>query len=165
MRRVAIVLLLLVFAPLHSAELDKDLADFKRDVLEVNKRLRQLEEGLLLPANSQVGIYLSLDEGPFFEPASIVLKLDGVEIASHLYSPKEVNALRKGAVQRLTLISVTDGRHVLEAEVTGQDKSGGEIREQVVGHFEKGPERHFVKLQIVDDGDRQSPRFYFQDWR
>jgi len=63
------------------------------------------------------------------------------------------------------LIFVTDGRHVLEAEVTGQDKSGGEIREQVVGHFEKGPERHFVKLQIVDDGDRQSPRFYFQDWR
>ena len=55
MRRAFILLLMLVAAQLHGAELDKDLADFKRDVLEVNKRLLLLEEELLVPADTQVG--------------------------------------------------------------------------------------------------------------
>ena len=88
MRRVVVMLLLLVMGQLHGGELDKDLADFKRDVLEVNKRLLLLEEELLFPADTQVGIYVSLDVGHFFQPGSITLELDGEVLASHLYTEK-----------------------------------------------------------------------------
>ena len=165
MRRVVIVLLLLAFSPLQSAELDKDLADFKREVLEVNKRLLLLEEELLFPADTQVGVYVSLDVGHFFEPDSITLELDWEVIASHLYTEKEVRALRNGAVQRLAVANVKNGGHELVAFVTGDGPQGTEIRRGVNGQFEKGHGRHFVQLHIEDDAAKQQPRFRFREWR
>ena len=165
MRHVVIAMLLLAIAPLQAAELDKDLADFKREVLEVNKRLLLLEEELLFPADTQVGIYVSLDVGHFFAPDSITLELDGEVIASHLYTEKEVRALRNGAVQRLAVANVKNGGHELVAFVTGDGPKGTEIRRGVNAQFEKGHGRHFVQLHIEDDSAKQQPRFRFRDWR
>ena len=165
MRRAFILLLMLVAAQLHGAELDKDLADFKRDVLEVNKRLLLLEEELLFPADTQVGIYVSLDVGHFFQPDSITLELDGEVLTSHLYTEKEIRALKNGAVQRLALANVKNGDHELTAFITGTWPAGREMRQGVTGHFDKNHGRHFVQLHIEDDTAKQQPRFRFRDWR
>jgi hypothetical protein len=165
MRRAFILLLMLVAAQLHGAELDKDLADFKRDVLEVNKRLLLLEEELLFPADTQVGIYVSLDVGHFFQPDSITLELDGEVLTSHLYTEKEIRALKNGAVQRLALANVKNGDHELTAFITGIGPAGREMRQGVTGHFDKNHGRHFVQLHIEDDTAKQQPRFRFRDWR
>ncbi|MFT6634868.1 hypothetical protein [Alcanivorax sp.] len=165
MRRAFILLLMLVAAQLHGAELDKDLADFKRDVLEVNKRLLLLEEELLFPADTQVGIYVSLDVGHFFQPDSITLELDGEVLTSHLYTEKEIRALKNGAVQRLALANVKNGDHELTAFITGIGPAGREVRQGVTGHFDKNHGRHFVQLHIEDDTAKQQPRFRFRDWR
>ena len=149
----------------HGAELDKDLADFKRDVLEVNKRLLLLEEELLFPADTQVGIYVSLDVGHFFQPDSITLELDGEVLTSHLYTEKEIRALKNGAVQRLALANVKNGDHELTAFITGIGPAGREVRQGVTGHFDKNHGRHFVQLHIEDDTAKQQPRFRFRDWR
>jgi len=159
------LLLMLVAAQLHGAELDKDLADFKRDVLEVNKRLLLLEEELLFPADTQVGIYVSLDVGHFFQPDSITLELDGEVLTSHLYTEKEIRALKNGAVQRLALANVKNGDHELTAFITGIGPAGREVRQGVTGHFDKNHGRHFVQLHIEDDTAKQQPRFRFRDWR
>ena len=165
MRRAFILWLMLVAAQLHGAELDKDLADFKRDVLEVNKRLLLLEEELLFPADTQVGIYVSLDVGHFFQPDSITLELDGEVLTSHLYTEKEIRALKNGAVQRLALANVKNGDHELTAFITGIGPAGREVRQGVTGHFDKNHGRHFVQLHIEDDTAKQQPRFRFRDWR
>lgn len=165
MRRAFILLLMLVAAQLHGAELDNDLADFKRDVLEVNKRLLLLEEELLFPADTQVGIYVSLDVGHFFQLDSITLELDGEVLASHLYTEKEIRALMNGAVQRLALANVKNGDHELTAFITGIGPAGREMRHGVTGHFDKNHGRHFVQLHIEDDTAKQQPRFRFRDWR
>ncbi len=165
MRRAFILLLMMVAAQLHGAELDKDLADFKRDVLEVNKRLLLLEEELLFPADTQVGIYVSLDVGHFFQPDSITLELDGEVLTSHLYTEKEIRALKNGAVQRLALANVKNGDHELTAFITGTEPAGREMRQGVTGHFDKNHGRHFVQLHIEDDTAKQQPRFRFRDWR
>ena len=165
MRRAFILLLMLVGAQLHGAELDKDLADFRRDVLEVNKRLLLLEEELLFPADTQVGIYVSLDVGHFFQPDSITLELDGEVLTSHLYTEKEIRALKNGAVQRLALANVKNGDHELTAFITGIGPAGREVRQGVTGHFDKNHGRHFVQLHIEDDTAKQQPRFRFRDWR
>ncbi|MEQ3636626.1 hypothetical protein [Alcanivorax sp.] len=165
MRRAFILLLMLAAAQLHGADLDKDLADFKRDVLEVNKRLLLLEEELLFPADTQVGVYVSLDVGYFFQPDSITLELDGEVLTSHLYTEKEIRALKNGAVQRLALANVKNGDHELIAFVTGTGPSGREMRQGVTGHFDKNHGRHFIQLHIEDDPAKQQPRFRFRDWR
>ena len=158
MRRAFILLLMLVAAQLHGAELDKDLADFKRDVLEVNKRLLLLEEELLFPADTQVGIYVSLDVGHFFQPDSITLELDGEVLTSHLYTEKEIRALKNGAVQRLALANVKNGDHELTAFITGTGPAGREMRQGVTGHFDKNHGRHFVQLHICLLYTSPSPR-------
>lgn len=165
MRRAFILLLMLAAAQLHGADLDKDLADFKRDVLEVNKRLLLLEEELLFPADTQVGVYVSLDVGYFFQPDSITLELDGEVLTSHLYTEKEIRALKNGAVQRLALANVKNGDHELIAFVTGTGPAGREMRQGVTGHFDKNHGRHFIQLHIEDDPAKQQPRFRFRDWR
>ena len=164
MRRVVLLLLLLAGAQLQGSELDKDLAEFKRDVLEVNKRLLLLEEELLFPADTQVGIYVSLDVGHFFQPDSITLEMDGEVLASHLYTEKEIRALKNGAVQRLALANVKNGTHSLTAFITGIGPQGREIRRGVNGEFDKAHGRHFVQLHIEDDTVKQQPRFRFSDW-
>ncbi|EKF75840.1 hypothetical protein A11A3_00060 [Alcanivorax hongdengensis A-11-3] len=165
MRRVVGLLLIMVAAQLHGAELDKDLADFKRDVLEVNKRLLLLEEELLFPADTQVGLYVSLDVGHYFAPDSLTLKMDGKVLASHLYTDKELRALKNGAIQRLALANVKNGFHDVTAFVTGIGPQGREFRLGVEGRFEKKHGRHFVQLHIEDDAAKQQPRLYFRDWQ
>ena len=165
MRRVVMVLLLLGYASVQSAELDQDLADFKREVLEVNKRLLLLEEALVSPVATQVGVYVSLESAPPFEPESIVLALNGDVIARHVYTEKEVRALRNGAIQRLTVANVEEGSHKLSAVVTGVGAQGSLLRREVKGNFEKRPGRHVVQLYIEEGPSPASPRFRFRDWR
>ncbi len=165
MRRVVVLLLMLFASQLHAAELDKELADFKRDVLEVNKRLLLLEEELLFPADTQVGIYVSLDVGHYFQPDSVTLELDGEVLASPLSTERELRALKNGAVQRLALANVKNGEHEIVAFVTGMGPEGREIRRGVTGRFDKRHGRHFVQLHIEDDKAKQQPRLLFRDWR
>lgn len=160
------LLVLWLFSPaLVASELDEDMARFKKDLLEVNKRLLLMEEELLFPADTQVAIFLSLDVGRFFTPDSVTLKMDGDTLASHLYTEKEVRALRNGAIQKLHTANVKNGEHELTAFVTGSGPNEREYRRGVSLTFDKDHGRHFVQLQIRDDEAAQQPDFVFKSWR
>lgn len=159
------VLTLVLAAAAPAESLDRDMAQFKKDLLEVNKRLLLMEEELLFPADTQVGIFVSLDVGRFFTPDSITLKMDGETLASHLYTDKEVRALRNGAVQKLHTANVKNGEHELTAFVTGTGPNDREYRRGVSLGFDKGHGRHFIQLKIKDDEAAQQPDFVFKNWQ
>ena len=165
MRRVVVLLLMLFASQLDAAELDKELADFKRDVLEVNKRLLLLEEELLFPADTQLAVFVSLDVGKYFTPDSITLKLDGKTIDGHLYTDREVKALKTGAIQKLHTTNIRNGSHELTAFVSGTGPGGREYRRAVSLQFEKGSGRHFIQLRMEDDAAAQQPVFVFRSWQ
>ena len=81
--------------------LDQDIQGLKKDVVDLNRDLFVLEEELLFPANTQVAVFISMDVGDFFALDSVTLKIDQKEVANYLYTPREVEALNKGGVQRL----------------------------------------------------------------
>ena len=81
--------------------LDQDIQGLKKDVVDLNKELFILEEELLFPANTQVAVFLSMDVGEFFALDTVQLKIDQKEVINYLYTPREVDALLKGGVQRL----------------------------------------------------------------
>lgn len=141
------------------------MAQFKRDLLEVNKRLLLMEEELLFPADTQVAIFVSLDVGRFFTPDSITLKMDGETLASHLYTDKEVRALKNGAIQKLHTANVRNGEHELTAFITGAGPNDREYRRGVSLTFDKGHGRHFIQLRIEDDEAAQQPEFGFKNWQ
>jgi hypothetical protein len=102
--------------------LDEQVQDIKSDVLEIAAELKNLEERLLFPSNTQVAVFVSLDleEGERLELDSVQIQIDGEPAAHHIYSFKELEALRKGGVQRLYTGNVRTGEHRLEVAVAGE---------------------------------------------
>lgn len=56
---------LVLVCSVAASELDKDLAQFRKDVLDINRRLLLLEEELLFPADTQLAVFVSLDHYRF----------------------------------------------------------------------------------------------------
>ena len=77
--------------------LDSDLERIKKDLLKLKRDLVILEEDLLFPASSQVAVFLSMDIGELFQLDAVSVKLNGKEVAHHLYTDRQVDALLDGA--------------------------------------------------------------------
>lgn len=156
---------LVLVCSVAAGELDQDLAQFRKDVLDINRRLLLLEEELLFPADTQLAVFVSLDVGKYFVPDSITLKLDGNTIDGHLYTEREVQALKTGAIQKLHVTNIRNGSHELTAFVSGSGPGNREYRRAVTLQFEKGNGRQFVQLRMEDDAAAQQPVFVLHSWQ
>lgn len=137
--------------------LDEQVQDIKKDVLSISADLNLLEEKLLFPSNTQISIFVSLADGISFEPDAIKLKLDGENVADHIYSFKEVDALKRGGVQRVYTGNVRTGDHNMQVSVIG--KSGGSEKSDIASHSViKGVGPGFVEIKLTGSGVE------FRDW-
>ena len=106
--------------------LDEQVQEIKSDVLSIAAELSLLEERLLHPSNTQVAIFVSLAEGEDLRIDWVKLQIDGRPVAHHIYSFKELEALRKGGVQRLYTGNLPTGAHRLEVSMAGQLPGGAD---------------------------------------
>ena len=144
--------------------LDQEIQDLKKDVVDLNKDLFILEEELLFPANTQVAVFLSLDVGQFFALDSVQLKLDRKEVINYLYTPREVDALLKGGVQRLYLGNLKVGAHELVAFFNGKGPNERAYKRGASLRFEKGVGAKYLELKIDDRQRKLQPEFEIKDW-
>ncbi|TLY68207.1 MAG: AraC family transcriptional regulator [Gammaproteobacteria bacterium] len=140
------------------------MQDLKKDVVDLNKDLFILEEELLFPANTQVAVFLSLDVGQFFALDSVQLKLDRKEVINYLYTPREVDALLKGGVQRLYLGNLKVGAHELVAFFNGKGPNERAYKRGASLRFEKGVGAKYLELKIDDRQRKLQPEFEIKDW-
>ncbi len=129
--------------------LDEQVQDIKGDVLSIAAELNQLEEKLLYPAHSQVSLFLSLAEKEGFRLDSVEIELDGQAVAHHLYSFKELEALRKGGVQRIFTGNLKTGPHEMEVTLKGQTAGGADVIETETYEFHKDVGPGFVELVLA----------------
>jgi len=128
--------------------LDEQVQDIKKDVLGISAELNQLEEKLIFPSNTQVSIFVSLQKGTSFQPDAVQLKLDDKDVAHHIYSFKEVDALKAGGVQRIYTGNVRTGDHQVQVSVIGN--TGGSKKTQSVTHkVTKGIGPGFVEIHLT----------------
>ena len=144
--------------------LDQEIQDLKKDVVDLNKDLFILEEELLFPANTQVAVFLSLDVGQFFALDAVQLKLDQKEVINYLYTPREVDALLKGGVQRLYLGNLKVGAHELVAFFNGKGPNERAYKRGASLRFEKGVGAKYLELKIDDRQRKLQPEFEIKDW-
>jgi hypothetical protein len=97
--------------------LDEEVQEIKSDVLRISQELSRLEEKLLYPSGTQVAVFVELGKGDPLRLDAVRLQIDGQLVAHYIYSFKELEALRKGGVQRLYVGNVTTGEHQLEVLV------------------------------------------------
>ena len=121
--------------------LDEQVQEIKGDVLSIAAELNQLEERLLYPSNTQVAVFVSLAGQEEFRLDSVEIQLDGTPVAHHLYTFKELEALRKGGVQRIYTGNIRSGEHDLGVVVLGRAGGGADVRNagQFKVHKDVGP--------------------------
>ncbi|HYL03272.1 MAG TPA: hypothetical protein VEU54_07610 [Steroidobacteraceae bacterium] len=144
--------------------IDEEVQGLKKDVVNLNRDLFVLEEELLYPANTQVAVFLAVDVGEFFGLDSVQLKLDRKEVVNYLYTPREVDALLKGGVQRLYLGNLKVGPHELVAFFSGKGPNDRSYRRGASLRFQKGIGAKYLELKIDDRQRKLQPEFEIKDW-
>lgn len=145
--------------------LNEKTQDIKKQALELNRDLFSLEEELLFPANTQVAVFVSLDTGEFFALDAVQIKLDDKIVANYLYTPKQVDALHRGGVQRLYVGNVKGGKHEIVALLTGRGPHDRDYRRGATYTFEKGDQPKNLELKIVDTTANYEPEFQIKEWQ
>jgi hypothetical protein len=143
--------------------LDQQVQDIKSDVLAITAELRGLEEQLLYPSNTQVAIFVSLadDKGVAFDSARI--SIDGELVTHHIYSWKELEALKKGGVQRIYTGNVSAGEHSLEVEIRGKRGGGADYDTVEKFTFRKEVDPKNVGI-VLDSGLTGSATIEIANW-
>lgn len=144
--------------------LDAEAQALKKELLALNRDLFILEEELLFPSNTQVAVFVSVDVGEFFALDALDLKIDGKKVSSYLYTPKEVEALHRGGVQRLYVGNLKAGEHELVAVMTGKGPHDREYRRGTTLNFEKSLGAKYLELQIRDSEKKLQPTFAVKEW-
>lgn len=130
--------------------LDEQVQEIKSDVLAIAAELSQLEERLLFPSNTQLAVFVSLAEGETYRLDAVQLQIDGRQVAHHIYSFKELEALQKGGVQRLYTGNIPSGSHQLEVSISGKLPSGRDFARTEHFNFDKGIEPRLLGLKLSD---------------
>jgi hypothetical protein len=130
--------------------LDEQVQQIKSDVLSISQELSRLEEKLLYPSGTQVAIFLALAKGNQMRLDSVRLQIDGQLVTHHIYSAKELEALRKGGVQRIYVGNVATGDHQLEVLVDGKLEGGGDFSRTEHFTFRKEVKPKLVGLTLAE---------------
>jgi len=141
--------------------LDEQVQDIKTDTLGIGAEMRLLEEKLLYPSSTQVAVFVSLDSAATLRLDSIEIRLDGKSAAQHLYTLRELEALKKGGTQRIYTGNVKSGEHSLQVLVTGKTLGGPGLSRTESFKFSKDVGPKVVEIRLVDS---DSHIITFRDW-
>ncbi|MEJ2397888.1 MAG: AraC family transcriptional regulator [Gammaproteobacteria bacterium] len=169
---VSLFMTLMLFATFTQAAdkktvttMDTRIQDLKKQVLDLNRDLFLLEQDLLFPANTQFSVFVSMDSGMTFNLDSVQLKIDGAVVGNHLYTQREINALRRGGVQRFYIGNLTSGEHDLVAFFVGKGPHDRDYKRGTTLKIIKGPAAQFVELKITDSQSKLQPEFKAKVWK
>jgi TolA-binding protein len=138
-------------------DLDEQVQQTKSDVLSIAAELNQLEEKLLYPSGTQVAIFVELAKGDMMRLDAVRLQIDGQLVAHYIYSAKELQALRKGGVQRIYVGNVATGDHKLDVLVDGKLEGGADFNRTGQFTFRKEVKPKLVGLTLAGPRSGNTP--------
>jgi hypothetical protein len=133
--------------------LDEQVQEVKSEVLDIAQELNRLEEKLLYPSGTQVAVFVALTQGDQMRLDAVRVQIDGQLVAHHIYSAKELEALRKGGVQRLYVGNVATGEHRLEVLVDAKLAGGADFTRTERFTFRKEVKPKLVGLTLASSGN------------
>ena len=109
--------------------LDGQVQEIKSDVLSIASELNTLEERLLFPSNTQVSLFVALAENEDFRLDAVQIRINGELATHHIYSFKELDALKHGGVQKVYTGNLTTGDHELSVTMIGKLRNGDDFNQ------------------------------------
>ena len=132
--------------------LDEQVQEIKSDVLAIAAELNRLEEKLLYPSDTQVAVFVSLQADDGFLLDSLAIRLNGEAVAYHLYSYRELEALKKGGVQRIYTGNLGVGQHEIQVTMLGRSKNGSDLNHSESFRIEKSVGPKAVEINLAGPG-------------
>jgi hypothetical protein len=86
-------------------------------------------------------------------------------VATHLYTPQEVQALLRGGVQRIFVGNLKSGKHQVSAFFTGRGPHERDYKRGTTLEFDKGTEPRYIELRIQDAQAKLQPTFDVKIWQ
>ena len=143
--------------------LDEQVQEIKTDVLGIAAELGNLEEKLLYPSNTQIAVFVSLEDGESVDVSAAQITIDGKLVAHHIYSFKEVEALEKGGVQRIYTGNIPSGAHQLDVVFSGKLRAGKDFESQESFTFNKDVDPKLVGIKLAS-GAVGGTTIKLEDW-
>jgi hypothetical protein len=137
--------------------LDEQIQEIKSDALRMSTELSQLEEKLMYPSGTQVAIFVALAKDDTMRLDAVRLQIDGQLVAHYIYSAKELQALRKGGVQRIYVGNVATGDHKLDVLVDGKLEGGADFSRTGQFTFRKEVKPKLVGLTLAGPRSGNTP--------
>ena len=160
-RKTLMLTLLLGPAALAGAEdlsrndmrsLDGQVQEIKSDVLSIASELNNLEERLLYPSNTQVAVFVAVEQDEEFRLDAVQVTINGELATHHIYSFKELEALQKGGVQRIYTGNIPTGNHEISVTMNGKLKNGKDFSESGSFTFANGEEPKALGITLAGPG-------------
>jgi hypothetical protein len=137
--------------------LDEQVQEIKSDILNISEELSRLEEKLLYPSGTQIAIFVALSKGDQTRLDAVRLQINGQLVAHHIYSFKELEALRKGGMQRIYVGNVTTGDHQLEVLIDGKLEGGEDFSRTERFTFRKEVKPKMLGLTLAGPRSGNTP--------
>lgn len=132
--------------------LDGQVQEIKSDVLDIASELGNLEERLLYPSNTQVALFVSMAEDESFRLDAIQIEINGEMATHHIYSFQELEALRKGGVQKVYTGNLVTGDHELRVTMLGKLDNGKDFDQSDSFSFNKGVKPKSLGITLAGPG-------------
>ena len=156
-------LLLLILMPLgllaaqdinsdEMRSLDGHVQEVKSDVLSIAAELDAIEERLLYPSNTQLSVFVAIAENEDFRLDAVKVDVDGALATRHIYTFKELDALRNGGVQRIYSGNIATGQHELNITMFGKLKNGRDFSESNNFSFTKDVRPKALGITLAGPG-------------
>lgn len=144
--------------------LDREIQLLKREVLELNRDIRLLEEAVLYPAEQRLVVFVSLSDNTSSRLNRVSITRGGQLLAGHEYSAEEAAALQAGSVHRLYEGRLEPGSHYLDIVLDGVKADGEAFAAKTLAKISKRAAPRFLELQLVPGGDGQPPGIAVKAW-
>lgn len=132
--------------------LDGQVQEIKSDVLNIAAELSNLEERLLYPSNTQIAMFVSIAQDEDFRLDAVQIEINGDLATHHIYSFQELEALKKGGVQRIYTGNLVTGDHELLVTMLGKTDSGKDFNASDSFTFIKGVKPKSLGITLSSPG-------------
>ena len=143
--------------------LDEQVQEVKTDVLSIAAELNQLEEKLLYPSDTHLAVFVSLAHGETLRLDAVQIQIDGHLATHYIYSFKELDALRRGGVQRIYSGNIATGTHEIEVSVSAKLANGKDYTQTERFPFTKESKPRMLGVMLAGT-DSPQPGIHLGDW-
>ena len=143
--------------------LDEQVQEVKSDVLSIAAELNQLEEKLVYPSDTHLAVFVSLAHGETLRLDAVQIQIDGRPATRYIYSFKELDALRRGGVQRIYSGNIATGAHQIEVSMSGKLLNGKDYTQTEHFPFTKEIKPKLLGVKLAGP-DAAQPGIRVEDW-